>query len=82
MVEQSVTPVQSVLFIVHGKSIGPSKGGVPEHLDVASIHVGSGDVGWPVPFTEEHVATVGVDDNGSGTLEVLQQCPPVFMVLG
>ena len=41
-----------------------------------------GDVGWPVPLAEEHVASVGMDDNGTRSLEVLEQRPPVFVVLG
>ena len=82
MIQQRVAPVQSVSLIVHGEAVGPAQGGVPEHLDVGAVHVGPGDVGGPVPLTEEHVASIGMNNNGPGPLEVLEKRPSVVVILG
>ena len=55
---------------------------VVKYLNISSIHVGSADIGGSVPLAEEHVASVGVDHDGPGSLEVLQEGPPVVVVLG
>ena len=55
---------------------------VVKYLNISSIHVGSADIGGSVPLAEEHVASVGVDYDGPGSLEVLQEGPPVVVVLG
>ena len=44
---------------------------VLKYLNISSIHVGSTDIGGSIPLTEEHVASVGMDHNGPGSLEVL-----------
>lgn len=82
MIQQRVTPVQTVSLVVHGEAVGPAQGRVPEHLDVGPVHVGPGDVGGSVPLTEEHVASVGMDNNGPGPLEVLEKRPSVLVILG
>ena len=45
MIQQRVTPVQSVGLIVHGEAVGPPERRVPEHLHVGAVHVGPGDTG-------------------------------------
>jgi hypothetical protein len=32
MVEKGVTPVESVLLVVHGETVGPAQKHIPEHL--------------------------------------------------
>ena len=82
MIQKCVTPVKSVGLIIHGETIGPAKGGIPEHLDIGAIHVSSGDVGGSIPLAEEHVASIWMNYNCSGPLEVLEQCPSVIVILG
>ena len=82
MIQQRVAPVQSVGLVVHGEAVGPAEGGVPEHLDVGAVHVSPGDVGWSIPLAEEHVASIWMNYNCSGPLEVLEQCPSVIVILG
>ena len=55
---------------------------VLKYLNIRSIHVGSADIGGSVPLTEEHVTSVGMNHNGAGPLQVLQQSSPVLVVLG
>ena len=81
MVEQSIAPVQSISFVVHGKTIRPAQCCIPEDCHIGSVHVGSADVGRSVPLTEEHVASVRMNNNSSGSLEILEQCSPVVVVL-
>ena len=45
VIQQRVTPVQSVGLIVHGEAVGPPERRVPEHLHVGAVHVGPGDTG-------------------------------------
>ena len=54
---------------------------VLKYLNIRSIHVGSTDIGGSVPLAEEHVTSVGMNHNGSGSLQVLQQRSPVLVVL-
>ena len=53
-----------------------------KYLNIRSIHVGSTDIGGSVPLAEEHVTSVGMNHNGAGPLQVLQQSSPVLVVLG
>ena len=54
---------------------------VLKYLNIRSIHVGSTDIGGSVPLAEEHVTSVRMNHNGSGSLQVLQESPPVLVVL-
>ena len=54
---------------------------VVKYLNISSIHVGSADIGGSVPLAEEHVTSVRMNHNGSGSLQVLQQSPSVLVVL-
>ena len=54
---------------------------VLKYLNIRSIHVGSTDIGGSVPLAEEHVTSVRMNHNGSGSLQVLQEGPPVLVVL-
>jgi len=82
VVEQGVAPVKSVALVVHREAIGPAQQDVLEDLDIGAVGVSPGDVGWPVPLGEEDEALVGVNDDGSGTLQVLEQRPAVGDVSG
>ena len=55
---------------------------VVKYLNISSIHVGSADIGGSVPLAEEHVASIWMNYNCSGPLEVLEQCPSVIVILG
>ena len=82
MIKECVTPIKSVCVIIHCQTIWPSQGCISEDLNVGSIHICSTDVGRPVPFTEEQVATIRMNNNCSGSFQILQQCSSVFMILG
>ncbi len=71
VVEQRVAPVQPVLLVVHGESVGPAEDHVAEGHDVAAVAVRAADVGRPVPLGEEHVALVRVHHDRAGSLQVL-----------
>ena len=82
VIKQCVAPVQPVALVVHGKAVGPAKQDVLEDHDVSAVGVCPGDVGRPVPLGEEDVALVGVNNDGSRSLEVLQQGSAVGHVSG
>ena len=54
---------------------------VVKYLNIRSIHVSSADIGGAVPLAEEHVTSVRMNHNGSRSLQVLQESPPVLVIL-
>ena len=80
MVQQGVAPIESGGLIVHGEAVGPTEQHVAEHLHSCSVHVCSADIRRTVPFAVEHVTTVGVDHNGTRSLQVLQQGSSIVVV--
>ena len=82
VIEQSVAPVKPIPFVIHRKTVGPSEQNVSEDLNVGAVRIGARDVGGPVPLWEEDVAFVWVNDNSSGSLQILQKGSPVGNVSG
>src|SRR5882724_5792643 len=77
VIEKGITPVKFVCFVVNAESVRPSKKDTPEYHDTTSIQMGSTDVCRPIPLREEDITSVWMDDDGSRSFKVLQECPSI-----
>lgn len=62
---------------IDGQSIGPAKKDVFEDEEIGAIQVSAANVGWTIPLRVENEAPIGVDHNGSRTLQIPQKCPAI-----
>lgn len=72
VIQQSVAPVEPVRLEIDGQAVGPAEENVLEDHQVSAIEVSPADVGRPVPLGVEDETLVGMDDNGSGALQVAE----------
>ena len=72
VIKKSITPVEFVSLVINTQSIWPSKKDSPEDHDSCSIEMCSRDICRSIPFREEDVSSVGMNDDCSGSLQVLK----------
>lgn len=58
VVQQCVTPVQSVRSEIHGQTVWPSQCDVTEHDQIRTVGVRTANVGRPVPFGKEYIPEI------------------------